>query len=67
VRGHDRALELGDMSPSSKAVTCHRTPKWNGVSGWGGFGRVWCKWLIINERNFENFLPWTVNVHGCLL
>ena len=22
------------------------------------------KWLIINERNFENFLPWTVNVHG---
>ena len=27
ARGHDRALELGDMSPSSKAVTCHRIPK----------------------------------------
>ena len=24
------------------------------------------KWLIINERNFEDFLPWTVNVHGSL-
>ena len=27
VRGHHRALELGDMSPSSKAATCRRTPK----------------------------------------
>jgi hypothetical protein len=26
VRRHDCALELGDMSPSGKAVTCHRTP-----------------------------------------
>ena len=26
VRGHVRTLELGDMSPSSKAVSCHRTP-----------------------------------------
>jgi acyl-[acyl-carrier-protein]-phospholipid O-acyltransferase/long-chain-fatty-acid--[acyl-carrier-protein] ligase len=26
VRGHDRALELGDMSPSSKAATCRRSP-----------------------------------------
>jgi A/G-specific adenine glycosylase len=26
VRGHVRALELGDMSPSSKAATCRRTP-----------------------------------------
>jgi SAM-dependent methyltransferase len=27
VRGHVRALQLGDMSPSSKAATCRRTPK----------------------------------------
>jgi hypothetical protein len=27
VRGHVRALELGDMSPSRKAATCRRTPK----------------------------------------
>ena len=27
VRGHVRALELGDMSPSSKAVSCHRISK----------------------------------------
>jgi hypothetical protein len=27
VRRHDCALERGDMSPRSKAVTCHRTPK----------------------------------------
>jgi hypothetical protein len=26
VRGHVRTLELGDMSPSRKAVTRHRTP-----------------------------------------
>jgi len=30
-------------------------------------GRVLRKWLIINGRYFENFLPWTVDVHGCLL
>ena len=42
--------------------------------GWGeagqsdsGFNPVWRKWLTINERYFENFLPWTVDVHGCLL
>ena len=29
VRGHVRALELGDMSPSRKATTCRRTPKTN--------------------------------------
>jgi len=27
VRGHDRALELDDMSSSPKAATCRRTPK----------------------------------------
>ena len=28
VRGQDRAFGLADMSASSKAVTCHRTPKY---------------------------------------
>src|SRR4051794_14916772 len=28
VRGHDRALELADMSASQKAVPCRRTPKY---------------------------------------
>ena len=32
VRGHVRALELGDMSPSRKAVTCHRTPNFHAAS-----------------------------------
>jgi hypothetical protein len=27
VRGHDRALELADMSASGKAATCRRSPK----------------------------------------
>ena len=27
LRRIDCALELGDMSPSGKAVTCHRTPQ----------------------------------------
>jgi hypothetical protein len=33
VRGHVRALKLGDMSPSLKAATCRRTPngpRWSG-------------------------------------
>ncbi|MCX6896610.1 MAG: AMP-binding protein [Verrucomicrobia bacterium] len=40
VRGHDRALELGDMSPSRKAATCRRTPNEGAPQFWYVTGDV---------------------------
>ena len=64
MRGDDRALGLGDMSPSPKAVTCHRTPKTHPPLGSilfiNNFGKAAYKY-------FNDFGPWTADVQGPLL